>query len=136
LFFSASFAPTAVCFSYQTGDDVNALMSSFRLANGLPYLSAAVGALVDEVDLRHAPMRLDLPHEHREYSYTAGADDRRGLSFVVLDLGVSWHVGSPSQQKHMDLNPKPAYRLGWMLIINSCERTKNGRTIPARVALW
>lgn len=30
----------------------------------------------------------------------------------------------------VDFNPEPTYRLGRMLIINSCERTKNGRTIP------
>ena len=67
-------------------------------------------------------------------SDTAGADDRRGLNFVMLDVG--WHVGSPSQRKHGNFNPELTYRAGRMLIINSCERTKNSRTILASVALW
>lgn len=121
-------------FRRQTAGTANALMSSFRLGNGLSDFGTAVGALVDKVDPRHAPMRLDLPHEHRKYSYTAGADDRRGLSFVVLDVG--WHVGSPSQRKHGRFNPESTYRTGRMLIINSCERTRNGRAILTHVALW
>lgn len=57
--------PAKRAFRFQTGG-ANALMSSFRPGNGLPDFSAAVGALVDEIDLRHAPMGLDLPHEHRQ----------------------------------------------------------------------
>ena len=124
----------SAAFRRQTAGTANALMSSFRLGNGLSDFGTAVGALVDKVDPRLAPMWLDLPHEHREYSYTAGADDRCGLSFVVLDVG--WHVGSPSQRKHVDLNPKLTYRVGRMPIINSCERKRNGRAILLHVTLW
>ena len=45
-------------------EDRSHLMSSFRLGNGLPDFGAAVGALIDEVDFRHAPMRLDVSDIH------------------------------------------------------------------------
>ena len=79
-------------------------MLSFWLCYSLPDLGAAVGALIDEVDLRHAPMGLDVSHVHREQSYATGADHRSCLNFVVLDVG--WHVGSPSQRKHGKLQPR------------------------------
>ena len=44
------------------------LMPPFGLGHGLPDFGAAVGALIDEVDLRHAPMRLDVAHIHRKYA--------------------------------------------------------------------
>jgi hypothetical protein len=114
--------------------DVNPLVSPFRLRHGLPDFGAAVGALIDEVDPCHAPVGLNVSDVHRQYSDTAGADHWRGLNFVMLDVG--WHVGSPSQRKHGNFNPEPTYREGRMLIINSCERTKNTRAILASVALW
>src|ERR1019366_1479804 len=67
-------------------------------------LGAAVGALIDEVDLRHTPMGLDVSDVHREQSYATGADNRSCLNFVVLDVG--WHVGSPSQRKHGKPQPR------------------------------
>jgi hypothetical protein len=74
------------------------LVPSFRLDDGLPDFGAAVGALIDEVDLRHVPMRLDVPHMHREQSDAAGTDNRRRLEdFVMPDIG--WHGSSPSQRK-------------------------------------
>src|SRR6266851_8081205 len=42
------------------------LMPSFRLRYRLPDFCTAIGALIDEVDLRHAPMRLDVSDVHRE----------------------------------------------------------------------
>jgi hypothetical protein len=42
------------------------LVSSFRLCQCLLDFSAAVRALVDEVDLRHAPMGLDVSYVHRK----------------------------------------------------------------------
>jgi hypothetical protein len=42
------------------------LMPSFRLCYRLPDFRTAIGALIDEVDLRHAPMRLDVSNVHRE----------------------------------------------------------------------
>jgi hypothetical protein len=42
------------------------LMSSFGLCYRLPDFGAAIGALIDEVDLRHAPMRFDVPDIHGE----------------------------------------------------------------------
>jgi len=42
------------------------LMSSLRLCYRLPDFRTAIGALIDEVDLRHAPMRLDISNVHRE----------------------------------------------------------------------
>ncbi len=46
--------------------DANASMLSLWLRYRLPDFGAAVGALIDEVDLGHAPMGLDLPDVHRE----------------------------------------------------------------------
>jgi hypothetical protein len=73
---------------------VYASVPSFGLCDGLPDLGATVGALIDEVDLGHAPMRLDVSHKHRKQPDTSRTDDRRGLNIVMLDVG--WHVGSPS----------------------------------------
>src|SRR5258705_9055093 len=42
------------------------LVSSFRLCYGLLDFSAAVRALVDEVDCRHAPVGLDVSYVHRK----------------------------------------------------------------------
>jgi hypothetical protein len=50
------------------------LVSSFQLCYGLPDFSAAVRALVDKVDLRHAPMGLDVSYVHRK-SKAVGTND-------------------------------------------------------------
>jgi hypothetical protein len=68
-------------------------MSSFWLGHGLSDFGAAIGALINEVDLRHTPMGLNVSNVHREWAYAAGADNRGCLNFVVVDVG--WHVGSP-----------------------------------------
>jgi hypothetical protein len=83
-------------------------MSLLRLRHGLPDFGAAVGTLIDEVDLRHAPMGLDFSDIHRKQSYAAGADHSGCFTFVMLNVG--WHIGSPSQRKHVKLNPEPTYR--------------------------
>jgi hypothetical protein len=81
-------------------------MPSFWLGDRVPDLGAAVGALIDEVDLRQAPMRLDVSNVHRQQSYAAWADNRSGLDFVMLDIG--WHDGSPSQPNGANFNPAVA----------------------------
>jgi hypothetical protein len=72
----------------------NASVSVFRLAYSQPDFAAAVGARIDELDLRHAPMGLDVSHIHRQQPYATGAKNCHVLNFVVLDVGG--HVGSPS----------------------------------------
>jgi len=69
-------------------------MLAFWLGYSLPDFAAAVGALIDEIDLCHAPMGLDVSDEHRQKSQAARAENRSVLSYVVLDVG--WHIGSPS----------------------------------------
>jgi hypothetical protein len=108
-------------------------MAPFRLGHGLPDFGAAVGAFIDEVDCRHAPVGLDLSDEHRHESNAAGADDWRSLNFVMLDVG--WHVGSPSSGSTEISTPSQFTRAGSMRMINSCERKWNSRTILAPVAL-
>jgi hypothetical protein len=71
-------------------------MLPFRLGYGLPDFGAAVGALIDEIDLRQAPMRFYFSHKHRKQSDAAGTDNRGCLDFVMLDVG--WHIGSPSAE--------------------------------------
>jgi hypothetical protein len=87
------------------GSEGKALMPSFRLGDGVPDLGATVGALINEVDLRQAPMGFDVSHIHRQQPYAAWTDDRSSLDFVMLD--VSWHDGSPSQQNSVNFNPAP-----------------------------
>jgi hypothetical protein len=96
--------------------DANASMLSYRLRYRLPDFGAAVGALIDEVDLGHAPMGLNVSDKHRQKSQAAGAENRSVLSCVVLDVG--WHVGSPSPRSAV-ISPEPAYRPRRMRIINS-----------------
>jgi hypothetical protein len=80
-------------------------MSQFGLCHCLSEFGAAVEALIDEVDLRHVPMELNVSNVHGE-TYAAGTHNHSWLKFVVLDVG--WHVGSPSQWKHspLALDPK------------------------------
>jgi hypothetical protein len=77
-------------------------MPPFWLCHSLPDFGAALGALIDEVDLRHAPMGFDISDIHREHSNAAGTDDYSFLDFVMLDVG--WHVGSPSSQRKSGKN--------------------------------
>src|SRR3954468_16273564 len=111
----------------------NALMPPLRPSDGLPDLGAAIRALIDEVDLRHAPMGFDFPDIHRKQSHTAGADDRSVLALVMLNVG--WHVGSPlAADAAANLNPEPAYRGRRQRLINSFERNENRRILSAGVA--
>jgi hypothetical protein len=85
-------------------------MPSFGLANGVPDLGAAIGALIDKVDLRQAPLRLDVSNIHRQQSDAAWTDDRCHLDLVMLDiamLDIGWHDASPSQQNGANFNPAP-----------------------------
>jgi len=95
----------------------------YRLAHGLPDFGTAIGALIDEVDLGHAPVRLDVAHIHGQYSHAAGADDGRHLDLMMMDIG--WHIGSPSRPEmrgeiSTQAEPKPRCHL---IVINSFERT-------------
>src|SRR5450631_3636854 len=110
-----------------------ALMPRLRSCYGLPHFGAAIGALIDKVDFRHAPVRLDVPHIHGQQADAAGAEDRGSLTFVVV-LDVGWHVGSPSRRKHGKFQPRSTYRVRTTPIINSFERTRNETTIFACVA--
>jgi hypothetical protein len=65
----------------------SASMPGLRLCYGLSDFAATVGALIDEVDLRHVPMRFDVPDIHREKSQATGADDRTSLKFVMMHVG-------------------------------------------------
>ncbi len=104
---------------------------SFRLCHGLLDFSAAVRALIGEVDLRHAPMRLDVPDEHRKPD-AARTNDESRLDVVMMNIG--WHVGTPHGSIHLSpLTRTPAYAAPPNAIMNSCEHRKNGRTILSRV---
>jgi hypothetical protein len=85
-------------------------MLPFPLGHGLPDLGAAIGAFIDEVDLRHAPVRLDIAHKHRKQSNATGAGNRGSLNLVMLD--ISRHGGSPSQRKLVNLNPATSLTAG------------------------
>jgi hypothetical protein len=56
--------------------DRTRLVSMFGFCHCLSNFRTAVGALVDEVDCRHAPMRFNISNVHRQQSYAAGADNR------------------------------------------------------------
>ena len=71
------------------------LMPKLWLHDGLANFGATVGALIGEVDPRHAPMRLDVAHIHFE-PHTARTDDEARLDIVVM-MDVGWHVGSPQE---------------------------------------
>ena len=79
------------------------LMPHVRLHDGLANLGAAVGAFIGEIDLRHAPMRLDVAHKHRK-SDAARTDDEGWFGVVVM-IDIGWHVGSPTT--HSAVVPDP-----------------------------
>src|SRR6478735_3875700 len=66
------------------------LVLQLRLDHRLSDLRTAVGAFIGEVDLRHAPMRCDVPDVHR-LALTAWADHEVWFGVVMVDIG--WHVG-------------------------------------------
>ena len=70
-------------------------MPHVRLHDGPANLSAAVGAFIGELDLRHGPMRLDVAHKHRK-SDAARTDDEGRFGVVVM-MDIGWHVGSPQE---------------------------------------
>jgi hypothetical protein len=104
-------------------------MSAFGFGYSLPYFAAAVGALIDEVDLCHAPMGLDVSDKHRQKSQAAGAENRSVLSCVVLD--VSWHVGSPTPRSAVISAQSQLTAHEGCPIINSCEHIENNCAIFA-----
>src|SRR5712664_4073821 len=104
-------------------------MSAFWLGYGLPDFAAAVGALIDEVDLGHAPMGLDVSDEHWQKSQATGAENRSVLSCVVLD--VSWHVGSPTPRSAVISAQSQLTAHEGCPIINSSEHIENSCAIFA-----
>ena len=66
-----------------------------RLDHGLANFGATIGAFIGEVDLRHAPMRLHVPDEHRKPD--AARTDDEGRFGVVVMMDIGWHVGSPQE---------------------------------------
>ncbi len=105
---------------------------SFGLCDSLFNFSAAVRAFVGDVDLRRAPMGFNISNVHRQQSSAGGADNCSYFDFVVLDIGG--HVGPPSVRKHAKSSLDLTYGVWPTLIVNSCERRKNGRAIFVCVA--
>jgi len=74
------------------------LVLQLRLGHRLPDFRAAVGAFIGEVDLRHAPMRFDIPHIHRKPD-AAWTNDKGWLDVVVM-VDIGWHVDTPHESIH------------------------------------
>ena len=68
-------------------------MLQLRLHDRLPNFGAAVGAFIGEIDLRHAPVRLDVPYKHRKPD-AARTNDEGRLDVIVM-VNIGWHVGTP-----------------------------------------
>jgi hypothetical protein len=74
------------------------LVSQLRLDHGLAKLGATIGAFIGELDLRHAPMRLDVPNKHRKPDAARANDEGRLDVIVMVDIG--WHRYSPQRSIH------------------------------------
>src|SRR6478752_2620969 len=74
------------------------LVLQLRLDHRLSDLRTAVGAFIGEVDLRHAPMRFDIPHIHRKPD-AAWTNDKGWLDVVVM-VDIGWHVDTPHESIH------------------------------------
>jgi hypothetical protein len=70
-------------------------MPQFRLHDGLANLGAAVGAFIGEVDLGHAPVRLDVAHKH--WQSNAARTNHEGRFGIIVLMDIGWHVGSPQE---------------------------------------
>jgi hypothetical protein len=116
---------------YCSSDELGSALP-FGLCDSLFNFSAAVRAFVGEVDLRHAPMGFNISNVHSQQSPAGGADNWSYFDFVVLDVGG--HVASPSVWKHAKSSLDLTYGVWRSLIVNSCEHTKNRRTIFVCVA--
>jgi hypothetical protein len=82
-----------------------------RLEDRLLYFRAAIGAFIGEFDLRHAPMWLDIAHEHWK-SNAARTNDESRLNIVVM-MDIGWHVGnSPRKDSPVTLDPNHSIRRG------------------------
>jgi hypothetical protein len=80
-------------------------MAPCWLADRLPDFGAAIGALIDELDLRHAPMGLYVPDIHRQKSHASRAEDRSSfVAFVMLNVG--WHWLSFGPEAHFCFDPE------------------------------
>src|SRR3954447_8879588 len=84
-----------------------ALVLQLRLDDGLPDLRATVEALVGEVDLRHAPVRFDVPQIH--WNPNAAWTNDEGRFDVIMKADIGWHVGS-SPRKHSPVTRRPEHQ--------------------------
>jgi hypothetical protein len=94
----------------------------------VPDLRAAVGALIDEVDLRHAPMRCNVLDVHRR-TYTAWAGHEGWFGVVMADIGwqrrlsnKAFRLSSPTTE--------PAYFSTAAINVFFGEHRRNGRALP------
>ena len=114
------------------------LMPDFRLYDGSANFGAAVRAFIGEVDLRHAPMRLDVTQIHLQSD--AARTKHEGRFDVVVMMDIGWHVGSLPKKtysrKHAPviLTRRGAYASPRRAIMNSREHRQNVPTILACVA--
>ena len=107
------------------------LVQEFRLCQCLPDLRATVGAFIDEVDLRHAPMRCDVPDVHRQ-AHTVWADHEGRFGVVMADIAPGM---SAPQQGIQQSSPtrRPAYASAAATMMVSSEHRGNDRAFPACV---
>src|SRR5215218_5875684 len=85
-------------YTFQFNRNETVLMPQLRLDDRLSKLGAAVRAFIGEVDLRHAPVRLDVLDEHRKPD-TARTNDEGRLDVVVM-MNIGWHLGTPRGSIH------------------------------------
>ena len=112
-------------------------MPHFRLHDGSANFGAAVRAFISEVDLRHAPVRLDVAQIHSQSDAARTKDEGRFDIVVMMDIG--WHVGSPQEDiqesiHQWSLTRRKTYASAAKTIMNSREHRQNVPTILACVA--
>src|SRR2546430_15603620 len=83
-------------------------MLRVRLDHGPTDFGTTVGAFIGEVDLRHAPMRFDVPHMHRKPDAARTNDESRLDIVVMMDIG--WHLDSPTKAFTSDPDPNHSIR--------------------------
>ena len=116
---------------------IHRLVPHFRLHDGSANFGAAVRAFIGEVDLRHAPMRLDVAQIHGQSDAARTKDEGRFDIVVMMDIG--WHVGSPQEDTQesihqRSLTRRETYASAAKAIMNSREHRQNVPTILTCVA--
>ena len=112
-------------------------MPHFPLHDGSANFGAAVRAFISEVDLRHAPVRLDVAQIHSQSDAARTKDEGRFDIVVMMDIG--WHVGSPQEDiqesiHQWSLTRRKTYASAAKTIMNSREHRQNVPKILACVA--